>query len=591
MFNDKARIHVRAGRGGDGALSFRREKYVPKGGPDGGDGGRGGDIAIAADPALRDLSAFRSKKRFVAERGGSGRGTRKHGADGQSIELAVPVGTQVRDADGALLADLTARDVRVVLARGGAGGRGNSQFATPTRQAPRFAETGLPGEERELELHLKLLADAALAGFPNAGKSSLLRRISNAKPKVAEYPFTTIAPVLGTVDGPDGRQLTVADVPGLIEGASEGAGLGHEFLAHLERARLLVHVIDASEDDLEGRFRAIDAELAQYGAGLAERPQLVVLNKLDLLPEPPDFVVEDERIVGVLHVSCATGAGIGRPEAGALRTVPRGTPARGAGGRAARSFSNTSRGRPRPRFRILRTENGFRVVGTPPGEDELEEALRAAGARSGAAGRDRRRGAGMGVGATRVGILGGAFDPPHQGHLALARAAIDHFRLDRLLVRVVENPGHKQVEANAGDRLALAEIAFADISGAEVALDPFARTVDSLEDLALDDPVFLVGADEFASFLEWKQPDRVLELARLGVATRPGYPQRLLDRVLARLERPERVEFFPLEPSTASSSEIRERVAAGEAPGDLVPPAVAAEIELRGLYGSPAGLH
>ena len=383
MFNDRARIHVKAGRGGDGSVSFRREKFVPKGGPDGGDGGRGGDIVVTAAAALRDLSAFRSKKRFAAARGGSGRGTRKHGADGETIQLTVPVGTQVRQADGPLIADLASPDVRVVLARGGAGGRGNVRFATPTRQAPRFAEIGLPGEEHELELHLKLLADAALAGLPNAGKSSLLRRISNAKPKVAEYPFTTLAPVLGTVDGPAGRQLTVADVPGLIEGASEGAGLGHEFLAHLERARLLVHVIDASETDAEQRFRTIDSELEQYGAGLDERPQLIVLNKLDLVHEPPPFELVDERFVGVLHISCATGDGIDElrralfalcPEAPALEGEEPGLP----------EFLEYRPQPARPRYRIYRTDRGFRVVGTPPGDEELENALRAAGARAGA---------------------------------------------------------------------------------------------------------------------------------------------------------------------------------------------------------------
>ena len=335
MFNDRARIHVRAGKGGDGALSFRREKFVPKGGPDGGDGGRGGDVVVVADATMRDLTAFRARKKFAGEHGGNGGGSRKHGADGTSVELAVPVGTQVRDADESLLADLVADGLRVVLARGGAGGRGNAQFATPTRQAPRFAETGLQGEERDVEFHLKLLADAALAGLPNAGKSSLLRRISNAKPKVAAYPFTTIAPVLGTVDGAEGRQLTVADVPGLIEGASEGAGLGHEFLAHLERARLLVHVIDAAEGDAAERFHAIDTELGQYGAGLDERPQLVVLNKLDLLSEPPTFSVDDERIVGVLAVSCATGAGIEELRRALFRLCPEASRAGAAGAGAA----------------------------------------------------------------------------------------------------------------------------------------------------------------------------------------------------------------------------------------------------------------
>src|ERR687885_639745 len=278
MFHDRAKIRVQAGRGGDGGLSFRREKHVPKGGPDGGDGGRGGDVVLVADPERRDLSWFARSKSFEAGRGGPGRGRRKHGADGEDVELRVPVGTQVLDEEGRLVADLAGPGARAVLARGGAGGRGNSRFATPTRQTPRFAEVGLPGEEAWLELRLKLLADAALVGLPNAGKSSLLARISNARPKVADYPFTTLSPVLGTVEAPDGRQLTVADVPGLIEGASEGVGLGHEFLAHLERARLLVHVIDVTED-VEERFAAIARELERYGAGLDALPQIVVLNK------------------------------------------------------------------------------------------------------------------------------------------------------------------------------------------------------------------------------------------------------------------------------------------------------------------------
>src|ERR671935_2780939 len=311
MFNDRARIHVQAGRGGDGSLHFRREKHVPKGGPDGGDGGDGGDVVLLADPALRDLSKLQRRRWIKAARGENGRGARKHGANGADAELRVPVGTQVFTDAGDLIADLAHPGARVVLAKGGHGGRGNARFVSSTRQVPRFAEVGPPGEERDLELRLKLLADAALVGLPNAGKSSLLARISNAKPKVADYPFTTLQPVLGTVDT-DERQLVVADVPGLIEGASEGAGLGHEFLAHLERARLLVHVIDAGEDDAAKRFQAIDRELRAYGAGLSERPQVVVLNKIDLLPEPPSLDTDDPRVERVFALSCATGEGVER---------------------------------------------------------------------------------------------------------------------------------------------------------------------------------------------------------------------------------------------------------------------------------------
>src|SRR3954453_2848242 len=297
MFHDRVQLRVEAGKGGDGGLSFRREKFVPKGGPDGGDGGRGGDVVLLADPSLRDLSALQRRRLIKAGRGENGGGSRKHGADGDDGEVHVPVGTQVFSDGGDLIADLAHPGARVVLARGGHGGRGNARFVSSTRQVPRFAEVGPPGEECDVELHLKLLADAALVGLPNAGKSSLLSRISNATPKVAEYPFTTLQPVLGTVESPDGRQLVVADVPGLIEGASEGVGLGHEFLAHLERARTLVHVIDASNDIAE-QWHTIDGELAAYGAGLDVRPQIVVLNKIDLEPDPV-LDVDDARVIAV----------------------------------------------------------------------------------------------------------------------------------------------------------------------------------------------------------------------------------------------------------------------------------------------------
>jgi GTPase len=382
MFHDRARVRVQAGRGGDGSLHFRREKHVPKGGPDGGDGGPGGDVVIVADPDLRDLSSFRRRKWFKAGSGEPGRGALKHGATGETAELRVPVGTQVFDEDEQLIADLAAPNARVVVARGGHGGRGNKRFASPTRQVPRFAETGLPGEDAELELQLKLMADAALVGLPNAGKSSLLARISNARPKVADYPFTTLAPVLGTVDAPDRRQLTVADVPGLIEGASEGIGLGHEFLAHLERARLLLHVIDPSEGNADERWRVIDAELGAYGAGLDERRQAVVLNKIDLLPDPR-FSIEDERIVRVFRVSCATGAGIEELKRALFELCP---PAETTAAADDDGLVDFLVYRPRPtarRFRVLRTDRGFRIAGDAPVGDELEAALKAAGARKG----------------------------------------------------------------------------------------------------------------------------------------------------------------------------------------------------------------
>jgi GTPase len=382
VFHDRARIRVKAGRGGDGALSFRREKHVPKGGPDGGDGGHGGDVVVVADPNLRDLSSFQRRRWIEAKRGGSGSGSGKHGAAGESVELPVPAGTQVFEGDQ-LVADLKSPGARVVLARGGAGGRGNRRFASATRQTPRFAEVGETGEEAEVELRLKLLADAALVGLPNAGKSSLLRRISNARPKVASYPFTTIEPVLGTVDAPDGRQLTIADVPGLIEGASEGVGLGHEFLAHLERARMLVHVIDVAAGEPAEQWAQIDRELAAYGAGLDALPQIVVLNKIDLLPESPELGVEDDRIVVVYRVSAATGAGIEEFQRGLFEHIPE---PEALPEESPEGLADFLVYRPQPRgrrYRIFRTDTGYRVAGRPPGDKELAEALKAAGAKTG----------------------------------------------------------------------------------------------------------------------------------------------------------------------------------------------------------------
>jgi GTP-binding protein len=376
VFHDRARIEVRGGRGGDGSLSFRREKYVPKGGPDGGDGGSGGDVVLVADRDLRDLSFFQRKRRFTAGRGMHGQGKQKHGRDGEDVELRVPVGTQVFDAEGRLLADLAHDDARITVAHGGPGGAGNKRFATPTHQAPRLAEIGLPGDAAVIQLRLKLLADAALVGFPNAGKSSLLRRLSNAKPKVADYPFTTIAPVLGTVESPDGRQLTVADVPGLLEGAHQGVGLGDEFLAHLERGRLLVHVIEAQGDDPAERFRTIDAELRAYGAGLDERPHIVVLNKVDL--GRGEFALDDPRILGVVETSAVTGAGVDELKRLLFEFVADSAPVPSGNEELADYLVYRPTATRRRPFRIFRTERGFRVRGEAP-----EEALRAAGVKPG----------------------------------------------------------------------------------------------------------------------------------------------------------------------------------------------------------------
>jgi GTPase len=332
MLYDRAKIFVQGGGGGNGVVSFRREAHVPRGGPDGGDGGRGADVLIVCDPSLRDLQTFKRKAHYKARRGGHGEGANRHGASPEALEVRVPPGTVVEDTEGELRLDFTEPGQRAVVARGGLGGRGNRHFTTPTRQAPRFAERGLPGEERWLELRLKLLADAGLVGLPNAGKSSLLARISRAQPRVADYPFTTLEPVLGTIERDD-RQLVVADIPGLIEGAGEGAGLGHEFLAHVERTRLLVHVLDLKpldgSDPVENHA-TVEAELATYGAGLEDLPRILCLSKADLVPAEEAEAARaewEERLgVEVIVTSSATRLGLDELVEAIFRGVPEEAP-------------------------------------------------------------------------------------------------------------------------------------------------------------------------------------------------------------------------------------------------------------------------
>jgi GTP-binding protein len=310
---DRARIHVQAGGGGDGCLSFRREAHVPKGGPDGGDGGRGGDVVLVCDDSLRDLETFRRKAHFRARRGGHGQGALRHGRDGETLEIRVPPGTTATaEADGTTH-DLTRPGQRALIARGGAGGRGNKRFAGPTHQTPRFAERGLPGEETWVTLRLRLLADVGLVGLPNAGKSSLLARLTRAHPKVADYPFTTLEPVLGMLET-DERQLVIADIPGLIEGASAGAGLGHEFLAHVERTRLLVHVLDLEPldgTDPDANYETVERELELHDPRLTALPRILALSKADLV-DPQKRVAARERWADRLHVPVIVTSAVAR---------------------------------------------------------------------------------------------------------------------------------------------------------------------------------------------------------------------------------------------------------------------------------------
>src|SRR5438105_983108 len=317
MFIDRAKIFVKAGDGGAGALSFRREKYVPRGGPDGGNGGRGGNVILEVSRQLNSLQDYRFKHHCVAGSGGRGGGSRRHGKDAADLFLQVPPGTLVKDEEGTTIADLVGANQRLVVGRGGRGGRGNASFKTSTRQTPRFAELGEPGESRWLWLELKLIADAGLIGLPNAGKSTLLSAASAAKPKIGDYPFTTLEPVLGVVELAEDSSFVMADLPGLIEGAHAGAGLGLEFLRHVDRTRVLIHVIDAAGGDqhkLWNDYQQVRAEVEEYSASLARRPHLIALNKMDAVADSSEVLAFRQRLVKLRRrsfpISAATGEGV-----------------------------------------------------------------------------------------------------------------------------------------------------------------------------------------------------------------------------------------------------------------------------------------
>jgi GTPase len=378
MLHDRAKVHVEAGAGGNGVVSFRREAHVPRGGPDGGDGGRGGDVVLVCDGSRRDLATLRYSPHQRAGRGGHGQGKQRHGARGEDAVVTVPPGTQVDGLDGRRY-DLLEPGQRAVVAVGGAGGHGNKRFTSSTRQAPRFAERGLAGESGWIELRLKLIADAGLVGLPNAGKSSLLARLTRAAPKVADYPFTTLEPVLGTIDDGE-RQLVLADIPGLIEGAAAGAGLGHEFLAHIERCRLLLHVVSlggelgAGEPEPGEAYATVRGELEAHGAGLERLPELVVLSKRDLVT--PERVIElvaewRERLgdsaLGVVAVSSATGEGLEALTGMVFDLVPAADPAASAPALAGADEFEAEHMVYAPAgdggFEVVREDRAFRVAG------------------------------------------------------------------------------------------------------------------------------------------------------------------------------------------------------------------------------------
>lgn len=374
MFYDEAIITVQAGRGGDGAMSFRREAHVPRGGPDGGNGGRGGHVILVVNPHLNTLLHFQHQRHFVAEDGRNGSGQNRTGRSGKPRYVEVPPGTVVYDAEnGQLLGDLTEPGQQLIVARGGRGGRGNAAFVSPTNQAPRIAENGAPGERRTLRLELKLIADIGIVGKPNAGKSTLLAALTAARPKIADYPFTTLQPNLGVAQVDEARTVVLADIPGLIEGAHAGAGLGIEFLRHIERTRVLIHLIDGLSDDPLADFAAVNAEMRAFGHGLMEKPQVVAMTKMDLpdaraafelyesegriinaLRLPARAVQPDERPLPVIPIAAATRQGVRELLTRAVRVLDSLPP--------PPSLQQPSPSvEPQPAFTITREAGGFRV--------------------------------------------------------------------------------------------------------------------------------------------------------------------------------------------------------------------------------------
>ena len=562
MFIDETTITVIAGDGGDGCSSFRREKFVPRGGPDGGDGGTGGDIILVADENVSTLLAFRYRSIQKSERGRHGQGSDKTGRGGQDLIVNVPVGTGIYDEHRIqMLADLSRPGARFVAARGGRGGRGNARFKSSINQAPRRKEEGHPGEQRKLVLELKLLADVGLLGFPNAGKSTLISRISAARPKIADYPFTTLEPSLGVVDRGNYRSFVVADIPGLIEGAHLGAGLGHRFLRHVERCRLLLHLVDPTDierDPVEG-IEILNNELRHHRAELGDRPQVLVMTKSDAWQEQPGI----ERVktyaasqdIPVLMISAVSGDG--------LETL------------IHRVGDHLDR-LPAPIFAHKTSRDNV------------------------------------------AGVLGGTFNPVHRGHVKLCQRVQRILDLPRMLLMLAARPPHKEHDqlASVETRLSMLRLALAgqptlEASTLELQREGVGYTIDTLRDLRQADPptnpLFVVGMDALIDLPNWRafeelitefdfiavdRADLTLEGALPDLV--PEVKRRLVtvaidnveDDLVERLDPGAggRIFYLPGEPVAVSSSKIRARAAGGESLDDLVAPAVAEYILKNGLY-------
>jgi GTPase len=622
---DKVEINVKAGDGGSGSVGFRREMYVPYGGPDGGDGGRGGDVIIRADRSVDNLRAYRGRTNYKAENGHNGAGRKKFGADGQNLVLTVPPGTivtTIEDGQETLLADLENDGDNVIAAGGGKGGYGNVHYKSSVNQAPRIAQRGETGEERFLRLEMRLIADVGIIGYPNAGKSTLLAAASAAKPKIASYPFTTLEPVLGLVQVGE-ESFVIAEIPGLIEGAHLGKGLGHDFLRHAMRTRVLIHLVSGDSASPGDDMVKVNNELTLFDPVLGQKPQIVAVNKTDLpqVQEVLDIIKSDFTAAGIKphYISAETGDGVKALMAAALKALNEQNALEKKPEPAVKVF------RPQPREPRIRVEkeNGEFVI-YAPGMDRLiagqgatanelrwqlnmqlekhgvTKALEQAGVRLG----DKIRcgsltwewSAGE-KGIKRLGVLGGTFDPVHLGHLIMAEEVQKSLELDEVLIVPAGQPQTRSFDivTPARQRLDMLELAVAGkkelkISTIETDRKGPSFTADTLLELKNKygttwEIYFILGWDSLAQLPTWHEPSRILNLCYLAAVPRPGYKRpslKALEGVLPGIS--DRVVFMDGPKIDISATEVRERVAKGETITHLVPEAVAEYIRKHKLY-------
>jgi GTP-binding protein len=623
---DHVEITVKAGNGGNGAVSFRREMYVPYGGPDGGDGGKGGDVIIRADRSVDNLRAYRQRNTYKAENGHNGAGRKKFGADGEDLILPVPPGTIITDIDEdgreVTLADLENPGDSVIAAKGGVGGLGNVHYKSSVNQAPRTAQRGELGEELGIRLEMRLIADVGIIGFPNAGKSTLLAKASAARPKIASYPFTTLEPVLGVVEiGLD--TFVIAEIPGLIEGAHLGKGLGHDFLRHAMRTKVLLHLVSGDSSSPVDDMVKVNNELALFDPALGQKPQIVAVNKIDLpdVKELLDVIKSDFAASGIKphYISAETGEGVKELTADVLKLLKE----QAAAEKPAEAPVKVFRPQPRePRIRVERVGNEFVIHA--PGLDRMyagqgstahelrwqmnlhleklgvNKALEKAGAKAG----DKVRCGEMTwewsaaeKEIKRLGVLGGTFDPPHLGHIMIAEEVKQSLDLTEVLMIPAGQPQSKRFDivSPARQRLEMLQLAVDEIPGLKVSTIEMERkgptfTVDMLLELKNEygrdhEIYFILGWDSLEQLPTWHEPSRIINLCYLVAIPRPGVKKpslRSLENVLPGIT--EKVIFMDSPKIDISATEIREKVVKGESIEHLVPEPVAKYIKKNKLY-------